>query len=307
MALVDKVGTGEVVSLDPATLKPGPKVRSERLDLDNVALIEPVVEECPPITVAYPSMTIVDGHHRQVAATRRKLPVRAVLVSLSSVEIYERAVKANIAHGLTLTIEERRANARHLLSVAPDWSDRRIAEACGISHPTVADLRPTGSDNRLDTRREGADGKRRPASPATQRQAIDEAIKADPEASAREVARKTGASPTTVTSRKAHLAAVPDRESAPTPTIGEMVVMAPTVWSDEPSCERSNATREFARFMDHFTRWHRRPFFDWVGEVATDCPADLKREAESVARSMSAAWLRVAEAVNTPTMKEASR
>lgn len=311
MALADKVGTGEVVILDAATLKSGPKVRADRIDLDNVAMLEPVIEQCPPITVNYPSLTIIDGHHRQVAATRRKLTIRAVLVSLSDAEVFEQAVRANVTHGLTLTISERKSNAGRMVKDYPDWSDRRIAEACGLSNHTVSDLRPKparsgGSAAHLNApRREATDGKRYPADPAAQRAAVDAELKANPEAPARQVARKTGASPATVAARKQHLAAVPDVPEQAPPAVGDLMVFAPVIWKDEAACQRTNATREFARFMDHYTRWNRKPFYEQLDAARDGCPGELIEAAADMARSMAAGWERLARDLTKPSIREA--
>jgi hypothetical protein len=40
-----------------------------------------------------------------------------------------------------LTQEEERAKAEAAMREHPEWTDRRIAEACGISHPFVAKVR----------------------------------------------------------------------------------------------------------------------------------------------------------------------
>lgn len=300
MTLVEKVNTGEIVTLPVANLKSGLKVRAERIDLDHVARLELVVQDCPPIEVSYPSMRVVDGAHRVTAATRRSIAgIRAILTHYDSeAEELEAAIRANTGHGLPLSLAERRSLASRFVTTT-EFSDERIAKTCGLAGPTVADIRRSvqpQKTTRLDTsKRVGKDNKRRPASPATQRDRIDDEVAADPDASAREIARRTGASPTTVATRKARMAAVPDAPADAPPTVGDLVTLAPTVWKDEPACERTNATREFGRFMDHFTTWNRRPFFDHVGEQAAECPADLRREAESVARSMSAAWARFAD------------
>lgn len=309
MSLAEKVGTGEVVTLDPASLKPGPKVRKDRIDLDNVAALEPVIESCPPITVNHPSLMIVDGHHRQAAAVRRRVGIRAVLVSLTPAEMFEQAVHANVTHGLALTKAERKSNVTKMVKDCPEWSDRRIAEACGVDHKTVADTRkrPSGERPQLDTKgkREGADGRRRPANPTAQRQGVRTAIAADPEASDRSIAQKTGVSPTTVGTQRRRLAALPDVAEDSPPTVGELIVLAPVVWKDEPACQRSNATREFGLFMDHFTRRKGKSFYDLVTAMADECPADLTQEADSVARSMAAAWTRLADSVGKPKLSEA--
>lgn len=309
MALVDKVGTGEVVSLDPGSLKYGPAIRRERISIDHVNRLRAVLDACPPIVVAHPRMTIVDGHHRVSAAGLERVAVRAVLVSLAEDEVFEAAVKANVTHGLTLTTEERKSNAAKMLKDSPDWSDRRIAEACGLSATTVGELRSkvgNRSPGQLPTsRRVGADNRKRPADPGAQRVTITAEISSDPEASDRQIAARTGASHRTVSAHRRRLAAVPDAPADAPPSVGELVVMAPVVWKDEKACQRTDATREFARFMDRFTRWNNTSFYEWVTKQAPECPADLRTEAASVARSMSAAWARLADELSKHNLTEA--
>lgn len=276
MGLADKVGTGEVVSLDPGTLKPGPSIRQTKLSIDHVNRLRPVLDACPPIVVAHPQMTIVDGHHRVGAASHERVTVRAVLVSLSTDEIFEQAVKANITHGLLLTADERKSNAQKMLKAHPEWSDRRVAEACGLDHKTVAGLRPrsTGDGPQLN-RREGADGRSRPADPVAQRKSIDETLDRLPNASARLTATLTGASPATVAKRKKeregqrHLESVADDpttvERGQEVRVGDVVTLLPGNWTRTEWAERSDAARDAAQFLN---RWVRASSFRKAADKA---------------------------------------
>ena len=115
------------------------------------------------------------------------------------------AVRRNIAHGLRLTARERRRCISRLLHFYPDWSDRRIAEICGVSPTTVKSVRLEDSAHhclsaqfeQLD-RRIGRDGRQRPTNPAQNRQRVLAVLESHPECSLRTLARIAGTSPDTV-------------------------------------------------------------------------------------------------------------
>jgi hypothetical protein len=53
-----------------------------------------------------------------------------------------------------LTLEEERAKAEAAIREHPEWTDRRIAEACGVSHPFVAKVRTEMSSGNVPRRTE---------------------------------------------------------------------------------------------------------------------------------------------------------
>lgn len=311
----------EVVRLPLDKLTAGPKVRRERHDLDHVrALMER--GQWPPVLVTAELTPggchrIIDGHHRHAAANRLgHIAIEAILFEGDAAEVLEQAVKANVDHGLPLTIQERQSLASRFIKET-DWSDRRIAQACGLSHPTVGKLRPRASGNDYQSRgQQVAEGRE---------EAADQ-IRSNPEASDREVAKRTGLSPHTVADvrrrnaegkdpvpnklreaaepapepEKAKLQAVPDPEpQAEEPSVSDILTLVPTEWGNEPACQRSNATREFGRFMDRFTTWHSKGFQAWVEEVGDNCPAELRTAAANQASWMASWWFAYAEQLNT--------
>jgi hypothetical protein len=122
--------------------------------------------DLPPVTVHRATMTIVDGHHR-VEAFRQvgKKYIRAFLVEGTPADAFLMGVRANIAHGKPLTLDERRAAAKVILREFPERSDRWVSEACGLSHSTVGKLRAGVHDGMSTTTRLGRDGRRRAVSP----------------------------------------------------------------------------------------------------------------------------------------------
>ncbi|PRY32428.1 ParB/RepB/Spo0J family partition protein [Umezawaea tangerina] len=119
--------------------------------------------ELPPILVHRATMRVVDGMHRLRAAQRRgedMIDVR--YVDGSEDDLFVIAVRENIAHGLPLTLADRRAAAERILMTRPTWSDRAIAASAGLSPKTVGALRRRRSDELGDAQaRLGIDGRLR--------------------------------------------------------------------------------------------------------------------------------------------------
>ncbi|MFJ8752641.1 ParB N-terminal domain-containing protein [Streptomyces sp. NPDC102441] len=181
-------------------LCPGEHVRAGGIDQDHVRVLTDCDEELPPIVVQRKTMRVIDGMHRLSAALacgRKEIEVR--LVDMSDAEAFLYGVEANIAHGLPLTLSDRRFAARQVMALYPEWSDRAVGRASGLSGKTVSQLRDrTASDAPGSQVRIGLDGRARPLDSAARRSAARELITARPEASLREIARQAGISPGTV-------------------------------------------------------------------------------------------------------------
>jgi ParB-like nuclease domain len=96
----------------------------------------------PPILVQKGTMRVIDGMHRVHAARLQgQRDIRAYLVECDDDESFLTAVSANLAHGLPLTLADRKAAACRIVRAHPAWSDRAIAEAAGLSDKTVGSLR----------------------------------------------------------------------------------------------------------------------------------------------------------------------
>jgi ParB-like chromosome segregation protein Spo0J len=193
----------EQVDVEIEALHEGLSPRATAHDLHHAAALAEVFSELPPIVVHASTMRIIDGIHRVLAARLlSKKRIRARLFHGSDLEASVEAIQANIVHGKPLTINEREAAVQTLLGLQPDWSDRRIAEVCGLSPMTVGRVRdriPAGNGAVAQpARRVGRDGKRRPVDPIRARHLVAKALKDNPDTSAREVAEATGASPATV-------------------------------------------------------------------------------------------------------------
>jgi transcriptional regulator with XRE-family HTH domain len=97
----------------------------------------------PPLLVwAQNPEVVLDGAHRLAAA--RKLghdTVQVVAFDGTADEAFIETVRRNISHGLPLSVPDRTRAGLQILQRHPNWSDRRIAEASGLSPHTIARLR----------------------------------------------------------------------------------------------------------------------------------------------------------------------
>ena len=132
------------------------------VDAAHVLVLTGVLDLCPPIVVDRGSCRVLDGRHRASAAAALSRDTIAVRwVDGDEAILLEAAVSANSQHGLPLTHAQRKAAGR-LLELAPDWSNRRVARACGLSEATVRRMpRPSASTTQVDTRT-GSEGKAYP-------------------------------------------------------------------------------------------------------------------------------------------------
>lgn len=171
-------------------------------------------EPLPPILVHWPSMLVIDGLHRVRAAERRGQTAIAVrFLDCGRDEIFVAMVRANVAHGLPLSLADRKAAVVRVLATHPHWSDRMIASVTGLAHKTVGRIRRDLA-GRLPTvtARVGRDGHVRPLSRGG-RERAEELVRRDPGASLRTVARAAGVSVGTVHAVRRQLnltPAVPD-------------------------------------------------------------------------------------------------
>lgn len=170
-------------------------VRVNGVDEGQVALLASL-DDVEPVLVERSSMRVVDGRHRVTAARRRgQTSIRARLVEGSSTELFRLALRLNSAHGLPMTLPDRRAAATSLLRRTPERSDRSIAVDVGLAATTVARLRrsSTVQNEQLNVRR-GRDGRWRATSVEAGKAQARILISEHPELTLREVARLSGVS-----------------------------------------------------------------------------------------------------------------
>jgi hypothetical protein len=129
----------------------------------------------PPIDLYYDGEIYwcADGVHRLTAATGLEHEtIAAEIFKGGKREALEHAVKANWAHGVRRTSADKRQAVSLVLGdeIWREWSDRRVAEFCGVSDHLVAairgeiQVRERAPDEKPPKKtRIGKDGKRHPA------------------------------------------------------------------------------------------------------------------------------------------------
>jgi ParB-like chromosome segregation protein Spo0J len=177
----------------------------------------------PPIVVHRGSMTVVDGIHRlRAAAIRGEKNIRAQFFDGDPDDAFLLAVAENVTHGLPLTMADRAAAARRIITRRPQWSDRAVASVVGVSTHKVSEVRRgLGEEVPQFSSRVGIDGRTRPLSAAAGRELAGQLIRANPEASLRQIAREAGISPTTVADVRSRVlrgvSPVPDKQRGTEP------------------------------------------------------------------------------------------
>lgn len=172
---------------------------SPRLSGENMGHARALAESevtLPPIIVNRATMCVIDGMHRLCAAVLRgqdEIEVR--FFDGDERDAFVLAVEANIAHGLPLSLADRKAAAARIVSSHPQWSDRTIASSTGLSAKTVGAIRGGSTEEgpQLNTR-VGRDGRVRPLNAAEGRRIAGDLMAEKPDTSLREIASAAGIS-----------------------------------------------------------------------------------------------------------------
>jgi ParB-like chromosome segregation protein Spo0J len=237
-----------------------------RLNRSHVVALAETPDAWPAIVVTQ-DLAIVDGAHRVAAAKELGLQhLQAVVFVGTADDAFVEFLRLNAAHGLPLTLTERRDGVRRLLERDGRRSDRWIAELCGVSPKTAGRIRQELNSNSNDERdssdvvRVGRDGRARPVRPNAIRGRIAEELERRPDASLRSIARTVGASPQTVRSVARNLrgdepAAEP---SAPIPIAGFVRMLdrtgpgapARSAVREDPAFRGEEDTATFATLFD---------------------------------------------------------
>jgi ParB-like nuclease domain len=181
------------------SLLPGDSPRLGGENRDHVVALVETDAVLPPIVVHRGTMRVIDGMHRVSAAKLKGHELIEVrYFDGSPNDAFVMAVETNIAHGLPLSLADRRAAAARIVTTHPTWSDRAIAAATGIAPGTVATLRSrSGGNAAAPIRRIGLDGRAHPVDAAAGRRVASQVIALRPDASLREIARMAGVSAAT--------------------------------------------------------------------------------------------------------------
>ncbi|MFE9421339.1 ParB N-terminal domain-containing protein [Kitasatospora sp. NPDC006697] len=184
----------ELIPLD--TLRPGDSPRFQPVDEEHVRRLAESEAELPPILVHRVTMRVIDGAHRLSAARRKGAQhITAEFFDGTEADAYIIGVRANVAHGLPLTLAERKAAARRIVELQPELADRAVARTTGLAASTVGTIRrQCASEAARCATRVGQDGRLRPVDGGEGRRRAVAVIRDSPDASLREIAQAAGVS-----------------------------------------------------------------------------------------------------------------
>lgn len=219
-ALRRSVEDSPVTRVPVALLTQSLSARAGREDAAHARLLADVSEPLPPIVVHRDTLKVIDGIHRvRAAVLRGQYSVEARFFAGSEQDAFLLAVAANTAHGLPLRAADRLAAVSRIALSHPQWSDRAIAAVAGMSTRKVAQLRSQLAPLvPPPAARTGIDGRTRPLDGSAGRRRAAELMSSDPQLSTREIARRIGVSPSTVSDVRSRLNAGHDpvpRPAAP--------------------------------------------------------------------------------------------
>ncbi|HEX6468252.1 MAG TPA: ParB/RepB/Spo0J family partition protein [Streptosporangiaceae bacterium] len=193
-AIVSPSRHTQIVSI--SSLLPADSPRLLGIDEEHIRRLAEMETTLPPILVHRETMRVIDGMHRlRAALLTGKQEIDVEFFDGTEEEAFIQAVRANIVHGLPLTLADRRAAAARILSTHAHLSDRAIGSYTGLSDKTVSAIRGRSTSEITQlSRRVGADGRVRPLNSQEGRRRAAEVITARPTASLREVAATAGIS-----------------------------------------------------------------------------------------------------------------
>ncbi len=270
-------------------------------------------------------MQVIDGRHRiHAALLNGRSVIEARLVECDERTAFALGVRENIAHGLPLSLSDRRAAAVSIIAFHPHWSDRVVAEQTGLSDKTISTLRTVGSasDPAEQSARLGRDGRLRPLNSAAMRRKAAAMLREDPSAGLREIARSTGLSPTTVrdvriridegkdpvparysdTTNRSFAAAStpPRRRGGHLEPINRKALLAKLM--GDPSVKFNDSGRSLLRWLE---RYSVNP--ENCETLAPNIPDHWALPIANLARSCATAWTMLAEQLEQRTSEEAAQ
>jgi hypothetical protein len=288
---------GELVLRSVLRAADSPRLNGE--DLDHVGVLAEEGVCWPPIVVHRQSMRVIDGMHRlRAAQLRGQVWVEVEFFDGDELEAFVLGVRANVAHGLPLTLADRRAAAGRILGWVPDRSDRWIGEVTGLAPATVGAIRRrSGGAGVGAVVRTGRDGRVRPVDPAAGRRRAQEEIARRPGASLREIARAAGISPATAKLVRDRLACGehgPGRARGGVgrrPAAGRRASPAGCVQvlMSDPSLRNSDSGRSLLRLLDAQARGLAQ-----LKTVVDSVPGHCGYVLAEMARACAAQWLDLA-------------
>ncbi len=252
----------------------------------------------PPIVVHRPTMRVIDGMHRLKAAVlseHREIEVR--YFDGEATDAFLLGVKLNTQHGLPLTRADRNAAAARIVSSHPQWSDRMIAAASGLSPKTVGAIRRRSADDLLRiAARIGLDGRSRLVNSAEARRITGEFVLENPDATLREIARNTGVALGTARDVRARLrrgeSAMPNLREVPRPQALQRVVESLPILRRDPSVRSTDHGRLLLRVLNSNALTAEQ----W-SQLIDNIPAHCTSMVAGIARECADSWHSIAEKI----------
>ena len=152
-----------VVQVAVSSLSVRNSVRMAGEDQEHIEALTAVQGHLPPIIVHRRTMRVIDGVHRLRAAklqARDHIAVR--FFDGDETDAHVLAVSSNIAHGLPLSLADRKAAAARIIVSHPQWSDRMIASVAGLAARTVAEIRKRPAIERAEIQQQDWPGRAGP-------------------------------------------------------------------------------------------------------------------------------------------------
>jgi ParB-like chromosome segregation protein Spo0J len=188
----------EMVPVNSMLVADSPRLSGE--SREHTRLLAQLDVRLPPIIVHRKTRRVIDGVHRlRAAAVRGDSMIEVRFFDGEERDAFVLAVKANVTHGLPLSLSDRKAAAERIIRSHSEWSNRAIASVVGLAPNTVSTIRRSISDEIPDvTARVGRDGRTRALDPREGRQIAAKLIQDNPSSSLREIATTAQISPETV-------------------------------------------------------------------------------------------------------------
>lgn len=319
---LDDLQVTEMHRVDVRRLVLDTTVRQGSPDMRYARVLAQVDKQLPPVLVHRESMIVLDGVHRVLAARRRgdsHIDVRYVDGSES--DAFVLAVRANTAFGKPLTLAERQRCALRILTTHPHWSDRAIAESCGLSGKTVGAMRTRSTEeiSQLNSHKDhtghgrhglqhhhdggngyrvGRDGKARPIDPDERRDRAAKLLHASPESSLRAVAREVGLSPATVKDVRDRLASAAPGPARPAGTTSEATRVGSRSGLNETTADNALRTADNGEAFLTWLKQHHVGPGEWKMFVDV-IPVSRIYVVADEARQCAAEWQRFADAIES--------
>lgn len=273
---------------------------SPRLSGEDSAHIVELAEldDVPAVVVHRETMRIIDGMHRfRAAQLRGDIEIEVRFFDGDEQDAFVLAVRLNAAHGLPLTHADKAAAAARIIASHPQWSDRLIASASGLSHRTVATIRGSSTGEHAHSNsRIGRDGRVRPLNAAEGRIQAFRMMAERPDATLREIAEAAGIAVSTARDVRERVRlgkdpVPPKLQKIPSDEIAQILDRL----KRDPSLRLTDTGRGLLRLLDAI----RVVSTDGWTRVVNGVPPHCAEPLAQVARTCAEAWLHFAEEVET--------